>query len=123
MKFSVSSSELLNGLMSVSKVIVPKPTNSILENFLFQLQGNTLTVTVDNQSRENVYVAAVTFNGEPLTELTIPEGVTQIGDHAFDGASADLEVFGASGSAAILSTYLSAFSASKCGMSAPLSSR
>ena len=48
MKFSVSSSELLNGLMSVSKVIVPKPTNSILENFLFQLQGNTLTVTASD---------------------------------------------------------------------------
>ena len=48
MKFSVSSSELLNGLMSVSKVIVPKPTNSILENFLFQLAGNTLTVTASD---------------------------------------------------------------------------
>ena len=48
MKFSVSSSELLSGLMSVSKVIVPKPTNSILENFLFQLEGNTLTVTASD---------------------------------------------------------------------------
>ena len=48
MKFTVSSSELLSGLMSVSKVIVPKPTNSILENYLFQLQDNTLTVTASD---------------------------------------------------------------------------
>ena len=31
-------------------------------------EGKTLTVTVDNQSGDNVYVAAVTLNGEPLTE-------------------------------------------------------
>jgi len=48
MKFSVSSSELLGGLMSVSKVIVPKPTSSILENYLFDLKGNTLTVTASD---------------------------------------------------------------------------
>lgn len=48
MKFSVSSSELLSGLMSVSKVIAPKPTNSILENFLFVLEGNKLTVTASD---------------------------------------------------------------------------
>ena len=48
MKFSVSSSELLSGLMSVSKVIVPKPSNSILENFLFDLKGNVLTVTASD---------------------------------------------------------------------------
>ena len=51
MKFTVSSSELLSGLMSVSKVIVPKPTNSILENYLFQLQDNTLTVTASVKPR------------------------------------------------------------------------
>lgn len=31
-------------------------------------EGKTLTVTVENQSANNIYVAAVTFNGEPLTE-------------------------------------------------------
>jgi len=48
MKFSVSSLELLSGLMSVSKVIVPKPTNAILENYLFDLKGNTLIVTASD---------------------------------------------------------------------------
>ena len=69
MKFSVSSSELLSGLMSVSKVIVPKPTNSILENFLFQLEGNTLTVTASD--------------GETTLKTTLPiANVTEEGSTA-----------------------------------------
>lgn len=69
MKFSLSSSELLSGLMSVSKVIVPKPTNSILENFLFQLEGNTLTVTASD--------------GETTLKTTLPiANVTEEGSTA-----------------------------------------
>ncbi|MBQ0025508.1 MAG: DNA polymerase III subunit beta [Bacteroidales bacterium] len=66
MKFTVSSSELLSGLMSVSKVIVPKPTNSILENFLFELKGNTLTVTASDGEttlKTNVEIAQVESEG------------------------------------------------------------
>ena len=66
MKFAVSSSELLSGLMSVSKVIVPKPTNSILENFLFQLEGNTLTVTASDGEttlKTTVEIAQVSQEG------------------------------------------------------------
>lgn len=66
MKFSVSSSELLGGLMSVSKVIVPKPTNSILENFLFELNGTTLTVTASDGEttlKTNVEIAQVEQEG------------------------------------------------------------
>lgn len=66
MKFAVSSSELLSGLMSVSKVIVAKPTNSILENFLFELEGNTLTVTASDGEttlRTNVEIAQVEKEG------------------------------------------------------------
>ena len=48
MKFTVSSSELLEGLVSVSKVISSKPTLSILENFLFELDGNSLKVTASD---------------------------------------------------------------------------
>ena len=48
MKFTASSSELLDALMSVSKVISSKPGLSILENFLFELQGNILTVTASD---------------------------------------------------------------------------
>lgn len=70
MKFSVSSSELLGGLMSVSKVIVPKPTNSILENFLFQLQGNTLTVTAsDGETTLRTDVAIAQVNEEGSTAV------------------------------------------------------
>ena len=48
MKFTVSSSELLDGLVSVSKVISSKPGLAILENFLLELQNNTLTVTASD---------------------------------------------------------------------------
>ena len=45
MKFIVSSTDLLQSLLSVSKVLVSKNTLPILDNFLFVLEGNTLTVT------------------------------------------------------------------------------
>jgi len=48
MKFAVSSSELLTGLVSVSKVIVSRPALAILENFLFELEGSMLTVTASD---------------------------------------------------------------------------
>ena len=48
MKFSVSSSELLHGLVSVSRVIASKPSLAILDNFLFVLKGNTLNVTASD---------------------------------------------------------------------------
>ncbi|MDD3202067.1 MAG: DNA polymerase III subunit beta [Bacteroidales bacterium] len=48
MEFTVSSSELLRGLMSVSRVIVSKPSLAILEDFLFVLKENVLTVTASD---------------------------------------------------------------------------
>ncbi len=48
MKFTVSSTELLEGLVSVSKVISNKPTLAILENFLFELDSANLTVTASD---------------------------------------------------------------------------
>lgn len=48
MEFTVSSSELLRGLLSVSRVIISKPSLPILEDFLFVLSGNTLTVTASD---------------------------------------------------------------------------
>ena len=48
MKFTVSSSELLEGLVSVSKVISSKPTLTILENFLFELDNANLRVTASD---------------------------------------------------------------------------
>ena len=48
MKFVVSSSELLTPLQAISRVISSKNSMSILDNFLFQLSGNTLTITASD---------------------------------------------------------------------------
>ncbi|HPV87906.1 MAG TPA: DNA polymerase III subunit beta [Bacteroidales bacterium] len=48
MKFVVSSSELLGRLQSVSRVIASKNTLPILDNFLFDLSGNSLTITASD---------------------------------------------------------------------------
>ncbi|MDR1985330.1 MAG: DNA polymerase III subunit beta [Prevotellaceae bacterium] len=45
MNFVVSSSELLNRLQTISKVISNKNTLPILDNFLFQLKDNELKIT------------------------------------------------------------------------------
>ncbi len=66
MKFSVSSSELLTGLMSVSKVISPKPSSAILENFLFELNDTALTVTASDGEttlRTNIPISRVEQTG------------------------------------------------------------
>jgi len=48
MKFVISSTELLSHLLSVSRVISSKNTLPILDNFLFSLQGNELTITASD---------------------------------------------------------------------------
>ena len=48
MKFNVSSTELLKGLMDISKAIPAKSALPILENFLFVLEGNLLEVTASD---------------------------------------------------------------------------
>ena len=48
MKFVVSSTELLHHLAAISKVISSKSTMPILDNFLFQLADNKLTVTASD---------------------------------------------------------------------------
>ena len=48
MKFIVSSTDLLLGLLSVSRVIASKNALPILDNFLFVLEGNSLTVTASD---------------------------------------------------------------------------
>ena len=48
MKFVVSSSELLNRLQSINRVISNKNTLPILDNFLFEINDNTLTVTASD---------------------------------------------------------------------------
>ena len=48
MNFIVSSTQLLNHLQTVSRVISSKNTMAILDNFLFQLNGNNLTITASD---------------------------------------------------------------------------
>lgn len=48
MKFTVSSSELLQSLLSVSKVISSKNSLPILDNFLFVIKDGTLEVTASD---------------------------------------------------------------------------
>ena len=109
MNFSVSSSELLGGLMSVSKVIVPKPTNSILENFLFQLKGNTLTVTASDGETTllaDIPIAQVTEEGStamPAKLLTdsLKEFPDQPLSFSVDAGSSVMDIVWASGASKI----------------------
>lgn len=48
MKFVVSSSELLTPLQAISRVISSKNSMSILDNYLFHLSGETLTITASD---------------------------------------------------------------------------
>ena len=48
MKLIISSSELLRGVMAVSKAIPAKSPLPILENFLFNLKGNLLEITASD---------------------------------------------------------------------------
>jgi len=48
MKFIASSTELLSHLQAISRVINSKNSLPILDNFLFELNGNTLTMTASD---------------------------------------------------------------------------
>src|SRR5664279_5532777 len=48
MKFVVSSSELLNHLQAISRVIRSKNTLPMLDNFLFELEGKELKITASD---------------------------------------------------------------------------
>lgn len=67
MKFIVSSTDLLQGLLSVSRVIASKPSLPILDNFLFVLEGNSLTVTASDSEttlKTIINIDEVTEGGE-----------------------------------------------------------
>jgi len=83
MKFVVSSTELLNHLQAVNKVINSKNTLPILDNFLFKLEGNTLEVTasdlettlitrikLDNVSEEGAIAIPAKFLTEYLSKFS-----------------------------------------------------
>lgn len=57
MKFTIPSKTLLTHLSAVSKVVSPKNTIAILDNFLFALKNNVLVVTGTDQ--ENTITARI----------------------------------------------------------------
>lgn len=71
MKFVVSSTELLNHLTAISRVISSKSTLPILDNFLFQLEESKLNITASDL--ESTLMTWVTLeNTEGTGEVAIP---------------------------------------------------
>ncbi len=71
MKFNISSKTLSQQLSAVSKVVNSKNALSILDNFLFSLEGSTLTIIGSDQ--ENTMTATVeVFDPEGSGSIAIP---------------------------------------------------
>jgi DNA polymerase-3 subunit beta len=70
MKFVVSSSELVKNLSNISGVIAPNPLVPILENFLFELDKNALTVTASDM--QTVMVADLMVDSSDSVSVAIP---------------------------------------------------
>lgn len=100
MKFTVSSSELLRVVLTVQKAIPAKATDAILNNYLFELSGNTLTVTASDKEitiRDIVEVDSAEEEGriavpskqisDLLKELPdVPVTIATVNDSAFNCA-------------------------------------
>ncbi len=71
MKFNVSSTALLSRLQSISKVIASKNSLPILDDFLFDLDGNKLTITASDVETRMVTSMEV-MNGEGSGQFAIP---------------------------------------------------
>ncbi len=71
MKFVVSSTELLNHLTAISRVISSKSTLPILDNFLFNLEENKLTITASDL--ESTLITWIELeNTDGIGEIAIP---------------------------------------------------
>ncbi len=71
MKFDVSSTALLSRLQSISKVIASKNSLPILDSFLFDLQGDKLTITAsDSETRLVTSVDVLNTEGSGLFAIT-----------------------------------------------------
>jgi DNA polymerase III subunit beta len=114
MKFTVSSTDLLQGLYSVSRVIAAKNSLPILENFLFVLEGNNLMVTASDSEtmlKTVIKIDEVSSGGEiaapaKLLTDTLKELPTQPIEINTDDTKNIINIIWASGSAQI--PYLSA---------------
>lgn len=114
MKFTVSSTDLLQGLYSVSRVIAAKNSLPILDNFLFVLEGNNLMVTASDTEttlKTVIKIDEVSIGGEiavpaKLLTDTLKELPTQPIELNTDDSKSIINIIWASGSAQI--PYLSA---------------
>lgn len=70
MKFEVSSSQLLSELVIGSGAIGPNPVIPILDDYLFDLNDNTLTITSTNL--ETTIVSKITVGGEANGRIAVP---------------------------------------------------
>ena len=94
MKFIVSSTALLSHLQIISRVINSKNSMAILDNFLFNLEGDKLTITasdaeirletsieVMNASGSGLFAVSAKILLDPLKEL--PEQPLMFDIHPF----------------------------------------
>ncbi len=70
MKFTVSSSVLLKQLAAINGVVSTNPIVPILENFLFQLDANQLTVTASDL--QTVMITEITVESSDKGAIAIP---------------------------------------------------
>lgn len=71
MKFVISSTDLLAHLQAISRVISTKNTLPILDNFLFQLEGNQLEITASDL--ESTLITKITLeNATDNGSIAIP---------------------------------------------------
>jgi DNA polymerase-3 subunit beta len=70
MKFEVSSSTLLKQLSAISGVITTNPIVPILENFLFQINKNKLTITASDL--QTSIIAEMEINSNDSGSIAVP---------------------------------------------------
>lgn len=110
MKFVVSSTELLNHLSALSKVISSKSTMPILDNFLFQLTETELTITAsDLESTLITSLELDNIEGEGLIAVpakrildTLKEFPEQPLTFQIDSDSFNIEIFSDNGKFSIM---------------------
>ena len=70
MKFIISSNALLKALQLIGGVINNSNTLPILDNFLFEISGNTLTITASDL--ETTYSTQLTIESETNSFIALP---------------------------------------------------
>jgi DNA polymerase-3 subunit beta len=70
MKFIISSTALLKQISALSGVIVSNPVVPILENFLFEIKDNTLTITASDL--QTSMVAEMSVDSEMNGSIAVP---------------------------------------------------